>query len=115
MARLAAAGPISPQTLVGFIRGRERTRFLAAVALAADVDVPAVQRVLDRGDVEAFVLLCKAARYDEDLFRSLFLLLKPGGDTPLAPVMARYAALPPETAERVVRFWKVRRASTLAA
>ncbi len=116
VAKLAAAGPISPQTLVGFVRGRERTRFMAAVALAADVDVPAVQRILDRSDVEGFVLLCKAAAFEEDLFRSLLLLLKPGGDTPMAPIMKRFAALPRETAERVVRFWKVRRgADPLAA
>ena len=111
VAKLAAAGPISPQTLVGFIRGRERTRFMAAVALAADVDFAAVQRILDRGEVEGFVLLCKAAAFDDDLFRSLMLLLKPGGDVPMAPVMKRYVDLPRETAERVVRFWKVRRSA----
>ncbi len=115
VAHLAAAGPIPPQTVVGFLRSGERTRFTAALALAADVDTPAVQRILDRSDTEAFLLVCKVARWEEALLRSLLLLLKLHGDSPLPALMQRYDALPLETAERVVRFWKVRRAGALAA
>lgn len=115
VAKLAAAGPIPPQTLVGFLRNGERTRFTAAVALAADMDLSSVQRILDRSDAEAFLLICKVARYDEALFRSLLLALKLHGESPLPTLMERYGALTTETADRVVRFWKVRRAGALAA
>ena len=69
--RLSTAGPIAASTLVGFVRAGQRTRFLAALAREADVDFGVARRTLERQDGDAFVLLCKAAGYGEDLFRTL--------------------------------------------
>ena len=115
VARLATGGPISGQTLMGFARAGERTKFMAALAHESQTDFGVVRRALDRRDMDAFTLLCKAAGYDEDLFRSLVLQLRPGGDIPTKPVLDRFAALPRETAQRTVRFWKVRREATAQA
>lgn len=115
VARLCGHGPIAPQSLVGFLRAGEPTRFLVALAQGSDVEFETVRRVVDRRDFDALILLCKAAGYDATLFRTLALLLKADGETPVVTLVARFAELDAETARRVVRFWKVRRASALAA
>ncbi len=108
--RLASAGPLSAQSLVGFLRKGERTRFSAALAKESGVDFGVVQRSLARGDADVLALLCKAAGYAEDLFRDLAVLFR-GGSASVDPLVARYAALPRETAQRMVRFWNVRQSS----
>lgn len=115
VSRLSAGGPISGQTLMGFARAGERTRFMAALAQEAQVDFGVVRRAMDRRDADAFTLLCKAAGYSEDLFRDLVLQLRPGGEVPSKLLIDRFAALPRETAQRTVRFWKVRREAVAQA
>ena len=109
--RLAAAGPLSAQSLTGFLRKGERTRFTAALARESGVDFGVVHRSLARADGDALALLCKAAGYAEDLFRDLALLFRTDGNGSVDPLVARYAALPRETAQRMVRFWNVRQSA----
>lgn len=111
--KLAAAGPIAPQTLVGFLRKGERTRFAAAVAHEAGVDFGVARRTLDRSDGDAMALLCKAAGHSEDLFRDIMLQLRPAAAG--IELQQRYAALARETAQRMVRFWKMRQAGAALA
>ncbi len=107
--RLAERGAIAPQSLVAFLRAGEHTRFTAALAHACELDYATVRRVLDRRDVDALALICRAADYDRILFRTLLVLIQAPPDPPLETAVERFAALPRESALRVVRFWKVRR------
>lgn len=107
--RSAERGPIPPQSLAAYLRAGEQTRFTAALAHACELDYATVRRVLDRRDVDALALICRAADYDAALFRTLLVLMPAPLDEPLAAVVDRFSALPRESALRVVRFWKVRR------
>ncbi|MBE7216877.1 MAG: DUF2336 domain-containing protein [Caulobacteraceae bacterium] len=112
--RLLEAGPIAAATLASFAKGRQTTRLAVALSRASGVDVPAVLRVLDRGDADAFALVCRAAGYDEDLFAALATAAMPG-DEPVNLQVARFNALSRDAAGRVVRFWKVRQSAELQA
>ena len=113
---MRGAGRLGPSQVAGFARYGETTKFTVALSLQAGVDFGVVRRCLERRDGEAFALLCKAAGYENDLFRTLLMLLRPGGEeAPWQPIMNRYLALKKETAQRVVRFWNVRRTTALAA
>lgn len=107
--RSAERGPIPPQSLAAYLRAGEQTRFTAALAHACELDYTTVRRVLDRRDVDALALICRAADYDAALFRTLLVLMQAPLDQPLTTVVDRFSALPRESALRVVRFWKVRR------
>ena len=114
--QMRRAGKLGPSDLAGFVRYGETTKFTVALALQAGVDFGVVRRCLERGDGEALALLCKAAGYENDLFRTLLMMLRPGGpDAPWQPVMNRYLGLSREMAQRVVRFWNLRSATALAA
>ncbi|MBE7218523.1 MAG: DUF2336 domain-containing protein [Caulobacteraceae bacterium] len=107
-------GPVAPQALVGFIREVQTTRFLVALAQSAELDFETVRRVHARRDFDALMLVCRATGYDAALFRTLALLLGPDPETPVVTLVHRYTELDPETARRVLRFWKVR-STALAA
>ena len=113
--QMRRAGALSPGALAAFARYGETTKFMIALGLQANVDFGAVRRTLERQDGEAFALLCKAAGYENDLFRTLLILLKPTGEDSWQPVMNRYLTLSRDTAQRIVRFWSVRRSAALAA
>ncbi len=109
---LSAAGELSPKMLVRFLRSPSRTAFTVALAQMADLDFPTAQGIIDRGELDALAVVCKAA----DLDRSLFLtyavvLLNADGDAMAkAHGYARlYAELDRDAALRTLRFWRLRR------
>ena len=106
--KLGARGPIPAQTLVDFARANQHTRFLVALAQSAELDFETVRRVHARRDFDALILICRATGYDAALFRTLALLLGPEPESPVVALVQRYRELDPETARRVLRFWKVR-------
>jgi uncharacterized protein (DUF2336 family) len=109
---LKAGGPIGPEALVGLLRGRQTTPFLIAFAELTGVDFHTARWILDRQELDALAIVCKAAGFD----RALFLTLAITFLGPSAGVMGKaraygalYAELPLEAASRTVRFWRMRR------
>lgn len=114
---LRAANQLSPQMLARLLRSGSKTPFLIALAQLADIDFRTAQTIVERRELDALSVVCKAA----DLDRSLFLtyavvMLNTDGDAMgKASVYARhYAELTREAALRTLRFWRMRR-SNLAA
>jgi uncharacterized protein (DUF2336 family) len=108
------AGRVTPQTLAGFLRNGETTKFLIALAEQADVDFHTARRILDRREIDALAIVCKAANFDRALFLTFAVLVL----GPEADAMGRareygqlYSDLPRETATRTLRFWRMRRNS----
>lgn len=106
--------------LAQLLRDRERTRFLVCFAEIADIDYEASVGVFDDPTNESLAMVCKAARLDRSLFVTLALLR--GGDRPkeqtpekTADIARELKALfdrtPLSSAERVMRFWRLRKKS----
>jgi len=72
---MRAKGPIEPPTLAAFLRNGETTKFLVALALAADIDFHSAQRILDKRELDALAIVCKAANFDRPLFLTFAILI----------------------------------------
>jgi uncharacterized protein (DUF2336 family) len=109
---LKAAGPIGPDVLASLLRGRKTTPFLIAFAELAGVDFHTARWILERQELDALAIVCKAAGFDRALFLTLaitFLGANVGVMGKARAYGALYAELPQETATRTVRFWRMRR------
>ena len=109
---IRAKAQISPQMLANMLRGKKTTLFLVALADMAEVDFHTARRILERRELDALAVICKAADFDRSLFLTFALLiLEPSDDVMLkAKTYAElYAALPRESALRTIRFWRLRR------
>ena len=71
---LKTQGPIGAGALAAFLRNGQTTKFLIALADLADVDFHTVRRILDRRELDALAIVCKAADFDRSLFLTFAVL-----------------------------------------
>jgi uncharacterized protein (DUF2336 family) len=109
---LKAKGSIGPAMLTAFLRNGETTKFLVALSELAEIDFHTARRILERRELDALAIVCKAADFDRALFLT-FAVLVLGRD---ADAMGRareygqlYSDLPRDAACRTIRFWRMRR------
>ena len=98
--------------LASFLRNGETTKFLVALSEMADIDFHTARRILERRELDALAIVCKAADFDRPLFLTFAVLVL--GREENAMGRAReygelYANLPRDAACRTVRFWRMRR------
>lgn len=110
--QMKARGQITPQSLAAMLRNRQTTRFLVALAELADVDFHTARRILERRELDALAIICKAADFDRALFLTFAILIL--DNEPSSMARARqygdlYSELPRESALRTIRFWRLRR------
>jgi uncharacterized protein (DUF2336 family) len=110
---LLAQDALTPSVLVKLLRAGQRTHFILALSESTGIDFTTARRVIDRKDLDALAILCKAADFDRSLFLTFAIMLLNHKDA-----MGRateygqlYSDLTRETANRTLRFWRVRRES----
>jgi uncharacterized protein (DUF2336 family) len=108
---LMARKAVTPAVLVKLLRAGQRTHFILALAESTDIDFNTARRVIERQDLDALAILCKAADFDRSLFLTFaILLLDPREAMGRAAEYGQlYSELTKETAGRTLRFWRVRR------
>ena len=114
---LKAAGQLTPQMLARFLRSGGRTSFLIALAQLSDIDFHTARQIVERRELDALAVVCKAADLDRALFLTYaVVLLNDDGDAMTkAHAYARmYADLTREAALRTLRFWRMRRGAQAA-
>jgi uncharacterized protein (DUF2336 family) len=112
---LVARKALTPKALASMLRNRESTRFMVALAELAGIDFHTARLILERRELDALAIVCKAADFERSLFLTFAVLVLDRD----ADAMGRakeygelYAALPKESAQRTLRFWKMRRQTT---
>ena len=110
VASLARRGRLTPPTLLGFLRSGQKSRFVAGLARLADVGSDTVRLVVERNDFDALAVVCKAADIDKTMFLTFAVINYGGRDamTKAAGFSRLYAELPRDTAQRTLRFWRIR-------
>jgi uncharacterized protein (DUF2336 family) len=109
---LREKGAIGPSVLTAFLRNGQTTKFLVALSELAEIDFHTARRILERRELDALAIVCKAADFDRALFLTFaVLILGREGD---AMGRAReygqlYSDLPRDSACRTIRFWRMRR------
>ena len=109
---LRAAGALTPEMLARFLRSGGRTEFLIALSELADIDFQTARSIIDRCELDALALVCKAADLERALFLTyaVVLLGRDGDGMGKAQSYGRmYAELPRDTALRTLRFWRLRK------
>jgi uncharacterized protein (DUF2336 family) len=114
---LKAANQLTPTVLARFLRSGSRTSFLIALAQLADVDFHTARQVVDRRELDALSVICKAADLDRALFLTFAVVILGTGDSAMGNAQGYaklYADLTKEAAGRTLRFWRMRRVSAAA-
>ena len=109
---LEAANQLTPQMLARFLRSGGRTSFIIALAQLADVDFHTASQIIERRELDALAVICRAADLDRAIFLTYaVVLLNTEGDAMgKAHSYARmYADLTRDAAMRTLRFWRMRR------
>jgi len=114
---LKAAGQLTPQMLARFLRSGGTTSFLIALAQLADIDFHTARQIVERRELDALAVVCKAADLDRALFLTYaVVLLNDDGDamTKAHSYARMYAELTRDAALRTLRFWRMRRGAAAA-
>ncbi len=108
--KLASRRRLTPPTLLGFLRSNQRTHFTVGLGRLAEIDAATVHKVMDRGDLDALAVICKAAELDKSMFLTLAVLACGGRDamSKASAYGKLYNELPLDTALRTLRFWRIR-------
>jgi uncharacterized protein (DUF2336 family) len=94
------------------LRTNKTSQFLVALAELADIDFHTARKIIERRELDALSVVCKAADFDRALFLTFALLILDPNDNAMGKAKGYgelYAALPREAALRTIRFWRMRR------
>lgn len=114
---LHAAGQLTPQTLIRFLRSNARTPFLIALSKLADVDFHTARGIVERKDLDALSVVCKAADMDRAVYLTYAVAILGNEDNPMGKAAAYgrlYGELTRDAALRTLRFWRMRRTAQAA-
>lgn len=112
---LRMRGAVTPAVLAGFLRARETTKFLVALSEMAEIDFNTARRILDRRELDALSIVCKAAGFERSLYLTFAVLILDRDSNAMGRAREYgelYEALPREAAQRTIRFWRMRRHSS---
>lgn len=112
IAAMRRHGAITPPVLAGFLRNRETTKFLVALSELAEIDFHTARRILERRELDALSIVCKAAGFERSLYLTFAVLILDREDNAMGRAREYgelYEALPREAAQRTIRFWRMRR------
>ncbi|HLK24824.1 MAG TPA: DUF2336 domain-containing protein [Caulobacteraceae bacterium] len=105
-------GGLSAPVIASMLRNGETTKFLVALAEMADIDFHTARRILERRELDALAIVCKAADFDRSLFLTFAVLVLDREVDAIGRAREYgqlYADLPRDAACRTVRFWRMRR------
>lgn len=111
---MVARKALTPKALASMLRNRESTRFMVALAELAGIDFHTARVILERRELDALAIVCKAADFERSLFLTFAVLVLDRDSDPMGRAKAYgdlYAELPRESAQRTIRFWRMRRQS----
>lgn len=111
-------GKLTPSLLAKYMRDPNPTWFLVALAQMADIDFLTAKHIVDRREIDALAIACKAAGLEKALFLTCAMIMLSGSENAMgraAEYGKLYQDLPLETAQRTIRFWRLRRAEGHAA
>ncbi len=115
---LRKGGKLTPQLLARYMRDPNPTWFLCALSQMADIDFLTARHLVDKREIDALAIACKAAGLDKALFLTYAMIMLSEHENAMgkaAEYGKLYMDLPRETAERTIRFWRLRRAEGHAA
>jgi uncharacterized protein (DUF2336 family) len=109
---LAASNSLTPRRLIEFAEAGRIPEFVCALAKLAKLDIDTAQKVAMDRTGEGLALICRACGLPPGMFLELINALEPLMPKPKQEVdqlMKFYERITMPTAQRVFRFWRIRR------
>ncbi|ESQ73685.1 DUF2336 domain-containing protein [Asticcacaulis sp. AC402] len=109
---------LNPSLLAKYMRDPNPTWFYCALAQMADIDFLTARHLIEKREIDALAIACKAAGLDKALFLTCAMIMLSDSENAMgkaAEYGKLYMDLPQETAMRTIRFWRMRRAEGKAA
>ena len=109
---------LTPALLAKYMRDPNPTYFYCALAQMAEIDFLTARHLIEKREVDALAIACKAAGLDKALFLTCVMIMLSDTENAMgkaAEYGRLYNDLPRDTALRTIRFWRLRRAEGHAA
>jgi uncharacterized protein (DUF2336 family) len=107
------AGELTPSLLISLYRDKQFNHFLFGLAELTGLDFETARGVIQRRDLDALAMICRAAEMERPLFVTIAVLCC-GGEKAMnqAEEFGKiYTAVPIDAAKRAMRFYAVRKAA----
>lgn len=101
--------------LIQLVKSGKTAELIHAFARLAEVDVRTIKRLFNARNIEGIAIICRSLRFERGTFSTIAVSVLPNsGDTNrnIHEVLDLYDQVSSETAQRVMRFWRVRREVT---
>jgi uncharacterized protein (DUF2336 family) len=106
---LRAKGSLNPSILPTLWRDNKKTQFTLAFAMLSGLDYNQTDRLFDAKDIDAIAMVSRASGFDRALFVTIAVLVLGDAGMGKAKIMGdMYNNVPPEAAQRAMRFMKLR-------
>jgi uncharacterized protein (DUF2336 family) len=107
----AATGPVTEAQLCKDARAKNLDAASLTLARLSALGLPAARKILTDHDPVGLAVVCRACRFERDTFAALMLSGDNVRRTPgeIAELIALYDRIPVNAAQRVLRFWRIRR------
>lgn len=109
---------LTPQLLAKYMRDPNPTYFLCALSQMAEIDFLTAKHLVEKKEIDALAIACKAAGLDKALFLTYAMIMLSDQQNAMgkaAEYGQLYTDLPRDTALRTIRFWRMRRVGGHAA
>lgn len=111
---LLARNALTPAALIALYRDRDFPAFTFGLSELTGLHYQATKSILDRKDMDALAMICRASGMERPLFVTIAILAC-GGESAIGQAESfgrLYVQVPIEAAQRAMRFYKVRRNAT---
>jgi uncharacterized protein (DUF2336 family) len=112
VAEMARRKLLNEALLHQLLRNKQVTEFIHAFARLAEIDVKTSGRIVNAGNTEGVAVVCRSMRFDRSTFAAIaFFLEERAADKQKGAhnILELYDKVTPEAAQRVMRFWRVRK------
>lgn len=117
VARLKASGELDEQKLVELARQRQVPELICGLAELAELDMATTRRAITDRTGEGLAIICKSCGFSQATFSTLVNHVWPEAERSIeqsCSLVALYNQVTTQTAQRVMRFWRVRQSADAA-
>lgn len=112
-----ATNELTPSLLISLYRDKQFNHFICGLAELTGLDFDTARSVIQRRDLDALAMICRAAEMERPLFVTIAVLCS-GGDQAMNKAEDYgkvYTAVPVDAAKRAMRFYQVRKGAEATA
>lgn len=117
VSEMAASKRLNEALLCQLVQSEQTVELIHAFARLSEIDLKTSRRIFTSRNVEGVAIACKATRFDRSTFSTIAVFLEQSQDGKpknVNELIALYDRVPAEAAQRVMRFWRVRKEATKA-